>query len=60
VFWLRRQIKEPPGFLLAQMEDREAKQRAAVQRAGHRLARRARRPLDPDLADRRQAGLAAV
>jgi len=31
VFWLRRQIKETPRFLLAQMEDREAKQRAAQQ-----------------------------
>jgi MFS transporter, PHS family, inorganic phosphate transporter len=29
VFWLRRQIKETPQFLLAQMEDREAKQQAA-------------------------------
>ena len=31
VFWLRRQIKETPRFLLAQMEDREAKQRAAAE-----------------------------
>jgi len=30
VFWLRRQIKETPRFLLAQLEDREAKQRAAA------------------------------
>jgi MFS transporter, PHS family, inorganic phosphate transporter len=28
VFWLRRRIKETPRFLLAQMEAREAKQRA--------------------------------
>jgi MFS transporter, PHS family, inorganic phosphate transporter len=29
VFWLRRQIKETPRFLLAEMEAREAEQRAA-------------------------------
>ena len=31
VFWLRRQIKETPRFLLAQLEDREAKQRAVAE-----------------------------
>jgi PHS family inorganic phosphate transporter-like MFS transporter len=31
VFWLRRQIKETPRFLLAQMEDREAKEKAAAE-----------------------------
>jgi MFS family permease len=29
VFWLRRRIRETPRFLLAQMEDREARERAA-------------------------------
>jgi MFS transporter, PHS family, inorganic phosphate transporter len=32
VFWLRRQIKETPRFLLAQMEAREARERAARSR----------------------------
>jgi MFS transporter, PHS family, inorganic phosphate transporter len=31
VFWLRRQIKETPRFLLAQMEDQEARKRAAAE-----------------------------
>jgi MFS transporter, PHS family, inorganic phosphate transporter len=31
VFWLRRQIKETPRFLLAQMEDREARAQAAAE-----------------------------
>ncbi len=31
VFWLRRQIKETPRFLLAQMEDKEAKEKAAAE-----------------------------
>jgi MFS family permease len=31
VFWLRRRIKETPRFLLADMEAREAEQRAASQ-----------------------------
>lgn len=32
VFWLRRQIKETPRFLLAEMENKEAEQRAAEER----------------------------
>jgi len=32
VFWLRRQIKETPRFLLAEMENKEAEQRAAQDR----------------------------
>ncbi len=31
VFWLRRRIKETPRFLLAQMEDREARKQAAAE-----------------------------
>jgi MFS transporter, PHS family, inorganic phosphate transporter len=32
VFWLRRQIKETPRFLLAEMENKEAEQKAARER----------------------------
>jgi MFS transporter, PHS family, inorganic phosphate transporter len=32
VFWLRRRIKETPRFLLAQMEDQEARKQAAASR----------------------------